>query len=206
MAPLACGRNAFNAHRNSRTILAICSAVALSQLYLASAGAQENEYPAMEPPPDYVEQQHERERSACIVTGACDQPVRPGAPANPDKWTALPMSDTTKRFASSHGADLKQAAVQQALTYCRSTGSLDCKLLQWAGNRCLALTGSSDGASGWDVGPNRAQAALNSLAQCRGRGGKYCVVDTAPCADDDPPWPSLITTSPRGTGTRRRVE
>jgi hypothetical protein len=40
MTPLARGLNAFNAHRNSRTILAIRGAVAVSQLYLTSAIAR----------------------------------------------------------------------------------------------------------------------------------------------------------------------
>jgi hypothetical protein len=182
-------------------MLVICGAICLLPLHPTSAPAQENEYPAMEPPPDYVEQLHERERNACINAGGCDLPVAPGRPANPDMWTALAMSDTTKRYASSHGQYSKQAAMDLAVSNCRRTGSLDCKVLLWAGNQCLALAGSRDGASGWDVDPDRAQAGLKAMARCRSVGGKYCVVDTAPCAGDDPRWASPLPLPPQPANT-----
>jgi hypothetical protein len=81
-------------------MLAICGAICLLPLHPTSAPAQENEYPAMEPPPDYVELQNERQRNACINAGGCDNPIAPGRPANPDMWTALAISGTTKRYAT----------------------------------------------------------------------------------------------------------
>ncbi len=64
--------------KRSRVALTFCCAMLVASLPAARALAQEEEepetvYPAMEPPPDYVGEANERQRSACIITGACDQ-------------------------------------------------------------------------------------------------------------------------------------
>jgi hypothetical protein len=57
--------------------LSICCAMILACLPALNALGQEEQepetvYPSMEAPPDYVGEQHERERQTCIITGACD--------------------------------------------------------------------------------------------------------------------------------------
>jgi Domain of unknown function (DUF4189) len=180
MSQPAYGRDAFGTRRTWQSVLT-SGATAAVALHLTSALAQDNEYPAMEPPPDYVEQGRQRGQATCAITRLCNQFSQPGRAANPGKWTALAISDTTKRAGASHGQDSQEAAVQLALTNCRRNGSLDCKFLLWGVNRCLALAISyPDGAYGWDGDPNRAQAGLKALARCRSAGGKNCGVLTAP--------------------------
>src|SRR5665213_2897930 len=134
-------------------------ATAAAALSLTGALAQDDEYPATQAPPDYVEQDRERERTTCAITGLCNEAGHPGGPGYRDTWTALAISDTSKRAGASHGQASKEAAQQLALeNYRRNGGSLDCKPLLWGVNRCLALAISyPDGAYGWDGDPNRSQ-------------------------------------------------
>ena len=185
--------NAFGSRRTWRKIITICSATAAVPMYLTSALAQENEYAAMEPAPDYVEHGREQEQTTCAITGLCGQLNHPGRPANPDTWTALAISDTTKRAGPSHSQDSRDAAEQLALTNCRRNGSVACKPLLSGANTCLAMAISyPDGIYAWDNDPDRAQAGPKALARCRSAGGKNCAVQTTPCASADPRWPSPL--------------
>jgi Domain of unknown function (DUF4189) len=152
----------------------------------------------MEPPTDYVGQQREREQAACAITGVCDQLAHAGGRlGNPDKWTALAISDTTNRAGASHGQNSQAAAEQLALTNCRRNGSLDCKSLLWGVNICLAIAISyPDGVYAWDNDPDRARAGSKALARCLRASGKNCLVQTTPCASDDPRWSSPLPLPP----------
>ena len=171
-------------------------------MQLTSALAQETEYPSMEPPTDYVGQQREREQAARAITGVCDQLAHPGGrPGNPDMWTALAISDTTNRAGASHGQNSQAAAEQLALTNCRRNGSLDCKSLLWGVNTCLAIAISyPDGVYAWDNDPDRARAGSKALDRCLRASGKNCLVQTTPCASDDPRWSSPLPLPPGARG------
>jgi hypothetical protein len=103
----AYGRDAFGARRAWQTLLWLCGATAVA-LHLTGALAQE--YPAMEPPPDYVEQGRQREQASCAMTGLCNGFTPPGRVASPDRYTAVAICDTTKRAEASHGQDSQDAA------------------------------------------------------------------------------------------------
>ena len=85
MSLLAHCYGVFGSRRAWRIIIMICSATAALPTHLTSALAQETEYPAMEPPPDYVEEGRARDEMTCNITGLCNpqnQPGRPGAPGS----------------------------------------------------------------------------------------------------------------------------
>lgn len=78
MSLIAFQRGVAVERKTSRVALTICCAMVVALLPATRALAQEDEepetvYPAMEPPPDYVGEANERQRTACIITAACDQ-------------------------------------------------------------------------------------------------------------------------------------
>jgi hypothetical protein len=97
MSLLAYCCNAFDSRRPWRKIITICSATAAVPMYLTSALAQENEYAAMEPAPDYVEHGREQEQTTCAITGLCGQLTHPGRPANPDTWIPVQLEHDSFR-------------------------------------------------------------------------------------------------------------
>jgi hypothetical protein len=197
--PVLKGRGASSDSRRMwRTIFTICAAMAAMPMLATSALGQGTEYPAMEPPPDYVGELHERERATCAITGACDQPSRaPSRQMYVDKWTALAISDTTNRAGAAHGQNSQDEAESLALTNCRRNGSLDCKSLLWGVNTCLAIAISyPDKVYAWDNDANRARAGSKALARCVQAKGKNCAIQTTPCANDDPRWPSPLPLPP----------
>jgi hypothetical protein len=168
----------------------------------------QDEYPAMEPPTDYIEQQRQQQETTCAITGLCNQQVQPGGrPVIYEKWTALAISDTTKRAGASHGQDSEAAARQLALTNCRHNGSTDCKFLLSRANTCIAIAISHpDGAYGWDLDSDRAKAGTKALARCRIGGAKNCGDQAAPCAGDDPRWPLPLPSPQAPAGRTAEVD
>jgi Domain of unknown function (DUF4189) len=118
-------------------------------MHLSSALAQD--YPAMEPPPDYVEQQNERQRSACIITGACDQPMQQGG--SPGIWGALAISRTSTVYGYSYDLPSQEVANAAALEHCNSAlkGKRDCQVQSTFSRNCIALAISDDGAWGYSA-------------------------------------------------------
>jgi hypothetical protein len=106
------------------------------------------------------------------------------------RFAALAMSLATLRSGSSHGQNSESDAQQLALKNCATVAS-DCKLVNWGYNLCFALaTSQPDGRYGRGVDSDRARAVNQALGLCRGAGGKNCIAQASPCANDDPRWPS----------------
>ena len=71
----------------------------------------------------------------------------------------------------------------------------DCKIVNW-GNVCFALAVNRANSSyGQDFARSRPEAAAKALARCPKASGS-CVVQAAPCATDDPRWPSPLPLPP----------
>ena len=118
-------------------------------------------------------------------------------------WTALAVSGSTLRAGASHGEPSQQNAEQTAVANCRRQGSTDCKVVEWAWNKCLALAISYPaGPVDASAGEDRDAAATGALAQCQKSGGSHCVIVAAPCARDNPQWSAPLPLPP-GTSTGR---
>src|ERR1700691_6007859 len=86
----------------SRALSAIAGVALAIPMHVSSALAQD--YPGMDPPPEYVGLQAEQNRSSCINSGVCDQAIQPGRPAPPplpDVWGALAISPSTLTWGHS---------------------------------------------------------------------------------------------------------
>ena len=165
----------------SRALSAIGVVALAIPMHLSTALAQD--YPAMEPPPDYVEQQNERQRSACIITGACDQPMQPGGP--PGIWGALAISRTSTVYGYSYDLPSQEAANAAALEHCNSAlkGRRDCQVRSAFSRNCIALAISDDGAWGYSATYGDLVADdRDALGRCQNSGGKSCSTVLAYCS------------------------
>jgi hypothetical protein len=107
-----------------------------------------------------------------------------GQSAPPQHFAAIAVSDATLSWGSSWGAASREQAEQMALASCGQRAS-DCKAVDWARYRCIALAVSlKDHVWGVDDGDYPETAAKKALAQCRAGGGGQCVVITHPCSED----------------------
>jgi len=165
----------------SRT-LSMTAGVALAlPMHLSSALAQD--YPAMEPPPDYVGQQAEQQRSACIITDACGPSTQPGGP--PAIWGALAISGTSTAYGYSYDFPSQEAANATALQQCNSSlkGKRDCQVRSTFSRNCIALATSDDGAWGYSAPYGDLVADdRDALTRCQNGGGKSCITVLAYCS------------------------
>jgi hypothetical protein len=151
-------------------------------MHLSSALAQE--YPAMEPPPDYVEQLHERERNACIDAGGCDLPVQRGG-APPGIWGALAISRSSNAYGYSYDFPSQEAANAAALAHCNAglKGQRDCQVRSTFARNCIALATSDEG--GWGYSATYGDLVADdrdALSHCQNSGGKSCSTVLAYCS------------------------
>jgi hypothetical protein len=170
----------------SRTLCMIAGAALAIPMHLSMALAQE--YPAMQPPPDYVEQQNEQQRSACNITGLCNQPNQSGRPAPPplpDVWGALAVSPSTLGWGASWNYKDEAAASQTALSRCRANGTSDCKLAVTVADVCVSLATSPAQKIFSIGGPIGAANFADDAAilKCKRAGGQACATATSFCAD-----------------------
>jgi Domain of unknown function (DUF4189) len=150
-------------------------------MHFSSALAQD--YPSMEPPPDYVEQQNERQRSACIITGACDQPAQPAGP--PAIWGALAISRSSIFYGYSYDYPSPEAANASALEHCNAglKGKRDCQIQSTFSRNCIALATSDDGA--WGLSATYGDLVADdrdALGRCQNAGGKSCATVLGYCS------------------------
>lgn len=167
--------------RSSRTLSAIGSVALAFLMHPSSALAQE--YPSMEPPPDYVGQQQERERNACIITGACNQSAQPSGP--PAIWGAVAISGSSTAYGYSYDYPSQQEANAAALSSCNSTlkGKRDCQVRSSFASNCIALATSDDGA--WGLSATYGDLVADdkdALGRCQNGGGKSCWTVLAYCS------------------------
>jgi hypothetical protein len=142
----------------------------------------------MEPPPDYVGQQLEQQRSSCINSGVCNQPnqpARPAPPPLPDVWGALAVSPSTLSWGASWNYKDEAAASQNALSRCRANGPSDCKLAVTVADVCVSLA-TSPAQKVFSIGgpigaANFAEGA--AILKCKRAGGLACATVTSFCAD-----------------------
>jgi Domain of unknown function (DUF4189) len=170
----------------SRTLCAIAGAALAIPMRHSSALA--DDYPAMAPPPDYVGQQLEQQRSSCINSGACNQPNQPGRPAPPplpDVWGALAVSPSTLGWGASWNYKDEAAASQVALSKCRANGLSDCKLAVTVADVCVSLATSPAQKIFTIGGPIGAANFADDAAilKCKRAGGQACATVTSFCAD-----------------------
>jgi Domain of unknown function (DUF4189) len=170
----------------SRTLCAIAGAALAIPMRHSSALA--DDYPAMAPPPDYVGQQLEQQRSSCINSGACNQPNQPGRPAPPplpDVWGALAISPSTLGWGASWNYKDEAAASQVALSKCRANGLSDCKLAVTVADVCVSLATSPAQKIFTIGGPIGAANFADDAAilKCKRAGGQACATVTSFCAD-----------------------
>jgi hypothetical protein len=165
----------------SRTLFTICGVALALPMHISSALAQD--YPAMEPPPDYVGEQQERERNACIITGACDQPMQQGGA--PGIWGALAISTSSTVYGYSYDFPSQEAANTAALDRCNSglKGKRDCQVRSSFSRNCIALATSDDGAWGYSATYGDLVADdREALGRCQNGGGKSCTTVLAYCS------------------------
>jgi hypothetical protein len=165
----------------SRALFTLGASVLGIAMHLPCAFAQD--YPAMEPPTDYVEQQNERQRSACIITGACDQPAQPAGP--PAIWGALAISSSSNAYGYSYDFPSQEAANASALQSCNSVlkGKRDCQVRSSFARNCIALATSDDGAWGYSAPYGDLVADdRDALGRCQNSGGKTCTTVLAYCS------------------------
>ena len=170
----------------SRTLSTIAGVALAIPMHLSSALAQD--YPAMAPPPDYVEQLNEQQRGACNITGLCNQSNQPGRPAPPplpDVWGALAISPSTLGWGASWNYKDEAAASQVALSNCRANGLSDCKLAVTVADVCVSLA-TSPAQKIYSIGgpigaANFADGA--AILKCKRAGGQACATVTSFCAD-----------------------
>jgi hypothetical protein len=167
----------------SRTLSTIAGVALAIPMHLSSALAQD--YPAMAPPPDYVEQLNEQQRGACNITGLCNQSNQPGRPAPPplpDVWGALAISPSTLGWGASWNYKDEAAASQVALSKCRANGLSDCKLAVTVADVCVSLA-TSPAQKIYSIGgpigaANFADGA--AILKCKQPGGRSAA--KRPCA------------------------
>jgi hypothetical protein len=170
----------------SRTLCAIAGAALAIPMRHSSTLA--DDFPAMAPPPDYVGQQLEQQRSSCINSGACNQPNQPGRPAPPplpDVWGALAISPSTLGWGASWNYKDEAAASQVALSKCRANGLSDCKLAVTVADVCVSLATSPAQKIFTIGGPIGAANFADDAAilKCKRAGGQACATVTSFCAD-----------------------
>jgi hypothetical protein len=157
-------------------------AVALAiTAHASSVSAQD--YPAMAPPTDYVEQQNERTRNACIITGTCDQLSQAGGA--PGVWGALALSRSSTTYGYSYDFPSQEAANASALEHCNAAvkGKRDCQVRSAFSSNCIALATSDDGA--WGLSSTYGDLVADdrdALTRCQNAGGKSCSTVLAYCS------------------------
>ncbi len=102
----------------------------------------------------------------------------------PHYFTAIAVSDSTLAWGTSWAANTRAEAEQIALAQCRRHAA-DCRAVDWAQYKCLALAVSDrEMAWGVDAGNYPETASSKAVAACRSVGGSNCVVKTHPCSQD----------------------
>lgn len=165
----------------NRTLCTLGAAALALPMHVSIARAQD--YPAMEPPPDYVGQQAEQQRTTCIITGACDQPMHPGGA--PGIWGALAISRSSAIYGYSYDFPSQEAANAAALEHCNSglKGNRDCQVRSTFSRNCIALATSDDGAWGYSAPYGDLVADdRDALTRCQNGGGKSCTTVLAYCS------------------------
>jgi len=96
------------------------------------------------------------------------------APAAAQGWGALAFSENGTAYAYSRNYQTEAQARLGALGECAKHAS-DCKVYTTFQNKCVALSGASNGAYGWAVGGSDEQARVDaSMRQCVQQGGPDC--------------------------------
>jgi hypothetical protein len=115
-----------------------------------------------------------------IPNEVCTNNSAPSAPAAPDEYVAIAVSDGGLHVGISHGPETEQMALQR----CRKTGT-GCVIEDTAVNSCDAIAISIlDKKLGYASDPNRTVAGQTALAQCRNLSSS-CKLVAAVCAGDD---------------------
>jgi len=102
----------------------------------------------------------------------------------PHYFAAIAVSGSTLAWGTSWAANTRIQAEQTALAQCRRHAA-DCRAVDWAQYKCLALAVSDrEKAWGVDAGNYPETASSKAVAACRSAGGNSCVVKTHPCSQD----------------------
>lgn len=113
--------------------------------------------------------------------------VPPPPPVPSGEWEskfgaiAIDLAANAVGTSDSHASRLK--AEEAALLGCRIEGGVNCDLVAWAENQCLALAwprGDGGGFAGTGRGKTQSQAEKKSLSNCKAHDGK-CEVLWSKC-------------------------
>ncbi|WP_260303022.1 DUF4189 domain-containing protein [Xanthomonas sp. 3307] len=97
-------------------------------------------------------------------------------------WGALVSSNQGHGAWTSTGKTTEDAARQDALGKCRSTGASDCVVDMAYFNQCVAVAGSNgSGAGSIDTGKNESVASQRALDSCQKKSGFKCSVMYTDC-------------------------
>jgi hypothetical protein len=117
-------------------------------------------------------------------------------------FVAVATSDEKPIAGVAHGQTTQSAAEQTALANCKAAGATDCKIEQSMQNACKAIavsiSSTSEGTAtvrGFSAAENRDAAAAQAVEECKKlfpQAGQGCIVYTAPCATDNPAYPSRL--------------
>lgn len=108
------------------------------------------------------------------------------APSAPQIWTAIAISKSNLRNATSWNARSQAAAEKAALARC-GTVRPDCFIVISRANKCISLAISMNFA--WGTGEDFLSPIGSdhlALSRCTAAGGTNCVVTAHPCQDDGP--------------------
>ena len=121
------------------------------------------------------------------------------APAAAQGWGALAFSENGTAYAYSRNYTTKEEAMAGAMAECAKHAS-DCKVYATFQNKCVALSGASNGAYGWAIGGSDDQARVDaSMRQCVQQGGPDCRLVIKFCSTgeaDTPPATPPSSTPP----------
>jgi hypothetical protein len=115
------------------------------------------------------------------------------APAAAQSWGALAFSENGTAYSYSRNYGSKEAAEQAALTKCAEYAS-DCKIYDTFEDRCISLSGASNGVYGWAWGGDLKAREARAIQECQKQGGPDCrmVINfcTGNASDGEEPSPT----------------
>jgi hypothetical protein len=144
-----------------------------------------------------------------VAMGVLWAAMNPQPAAAQQFWAAVAISPSTLESGSSHTRPSQADAESTAIQYCAASGARDCKAVDAVWSGCVALARPTKlvvNQYGLGTSATREVAATDALAACVKAGGADCQTVLAPCANDDPRWPSSLPLPPTPAGPPLTVD
>lgn len=121
------------------------------------------------------------------------------APAAAQGWGALAFSENGTAYSYSRNYQTRELGMQGAMAECAKHAA-DCKIYATFQNKCVALSGASNGAYGWAIGGSDEQARVDaSMRQCTQQGGPDCRLVVKFCSGGEGDAPAQPPAQPPAT-------